>query len=136
VTPTSEPPVAGYYTLTPCRVLDTRDPAGPYGGPALSAGGTRTFAMSGRCSIPPEADAVAINVIVTQPTAAGFLTLYPIGVPAPLASTINYGPGQTRANNAIVQLGAGDFVGVLCGQSSGATHAVVDVVGYFRFVGP
>jgi len=136
VTPTSGPLVAGYYTLTPCRVADTRDPVGPWGGPALSAGGIRNFAMAGRCGIPAEADAVALNVIVTQPTAPGFLTLYPVGVTPPLASTINYGPGQTRANNAIVQLGAGDFIGVACGQSSGTTHVIIDVVGYFRFVGP
>ena len=135
-TPTSGPALAGYYTLTPCRVADTRDPAGPYGGPALSAGATRNFAMAGRCGIPAEADAVALNVIVTQPTAPGFLTLYPAGVSPPLASTINYGPGQTRANNAIVQLGVGDFLSVTCGQSSGTTHVILDVVGYFRFVGP
>jgi hypothetical protein len=136
VTPTSGPVLAGYYTLTPCRVADTRDPDGPYGGPALSAGAARSFALAGRCGIPPEADAVALNVIVTQPTAPGFLTLYPLGVTPPLASTINYGPGQTRANNAIVQLGSGDSIAVVCGQSSGATHAILDVVGYFRFVGP
>jgi hypothetical protein len=131
------PPVlAGYFTLTPCRVADTRDPDGPYGGPSLAAGATRSFAMAGRCGIPPEADAVALNVIVTQPSASGFLTLYPLGVTPPLASTINYGPGQTRANNAIVQLGSGDSIAVVCGQSSGTTHAVLDVVGYFRFVGP
>ena len=134
-TPTSGPLVAGYYTLTPCRVADTRDAAGPYGGPALSAGETRDFAMAGRCGIPPEANAVAVNVIVTQPTSAGFLTLYPLGVAPPLASTINYGPGQTRANNAIIQLGSGNSIAVTCGQSSGTTHVIIDVVGFFRFVG-
>ena len=77
-----------------------------------------------------------MNVTVTQPAAPGFLTLYPLGVAAPLASTINYGPGQTRANNAIIKLGSGDSIAVTCGQSSGATHFIVDVVGYFRFVGP
>ena len=128
--------MAGYYTLTPCRVADTRNAAGPYGGPALSAGETRDFAMAGPCGIPAEADAVAVNVIVTQPTALRFLTLYPLGVAPPLASTINYGPGQTRANNAIVQLGSGDSIAVTCGQSSGSTHVIIDVVGYFRFVGP
>jgi hypothetical protein len=136
VTPTVGPLVAGYYTLTPCRVLDTRGAAGLYGGPALGAGATRAFVFAGQCSIPAEADAVALNVTVTQPTAAGFLTLYPLGVSAPLASTINYGPGQTRANNAIIQLGSGDAISVASGQSSGTTHVIVDVVGYFRFVGP
>ena len=135
-TPTSGPVIAGYYTLTPCRVIDTREADGLYGGPALAAGATRSIPLAGRCAIPPEADAAAFNVTVTQPTAPGFLTLYPLGVAAPLASTINYGPGQTRANNAIVALGSGDSITVASGQSSGATHFIVDVVGYFRFVGP
>jgi len=114
-------------------VADTREPAGPYGGPALQAGATRAFVMAGRCEIPSNADAVAVNVIATQPTALGHVTIYPLGVPLPLASTINYRAGQTRANNAIVQIGANDSIAVTCGQSSGTTHFVIDVVGYFRF---
>ncbi len=117
-------------------MADTRDPNGPYGGPALSAGEVRSFEMPGRCGIPAEAGAVALNVIVTQPSAPGFLSLYPLGIAPPLASTINFGPGQTRANNAIVQLGSGGSIVVDNRQTSGATHVILDVVGYFRFPGP
>jgi hypothetical protein len=92
--------------------------------------------MAGRCDIPADADAVAVNVTVTQPTAIGHLTIYPLGAALPSTSTINYGAGRTRANNAIVQLGFGDSIAVTCGQSSGTTHFIVDVVGYFRFVSP
>jgi hypothetical protein len=134
-TPTP-PVVAGFYTLVPCRVADTRDVAGPYGAPPLDALTTRAFVMAGRCGIPGEADAVAINVTVTEPTAGGHLTIYQAGVPLPLASTINYRAGQTRANNAIVALGANDSIAVFCGQPSGTTQFLIDVVGYFRFVGP
>jgi hypothetical protein len=128
--------VAGFYTLVPCRVADTRDAPGPYGGPALSGLTSRTFVLAGPCGIPPEADAVAINVTVTQPTALGHLTIYPLGVPLPVASTINYSAGQTRANNAIVPLGTNDSIVVFSGQPSGTTHFLIDVVGYFRFTGP
>jgi hypothetical protein len=128
--------VAGFYTLVPCRVADTRDAVGPYGGPALAGLTSRAFVMAGPCSIPPEADALAVNVTVTEPTAGGHLTVYPAGVPLPLASTINYSAGQTRANNAIVPLGTNDSVVVFCGQPSGTTHFLIDVVGYFRFTGP
>lgn len=127
---------AGFYTLVPCRVADTRDSEGPYGAPALQAGATRTFALVGRCGIPLEADAVAVNVTVTQPTAAGHIRLYPAGISLPLSSTINYSAGQTRANNAIVQLGTDDSIAVTCTQSSGTTHFIIDVVGYFRFATP
>jgi hypothetical protein len=128
--------VAGFYTLTPCRLADTRDAPGPYGGPALQAGATRAFVMAGRCGIPAEADAIAVNVTVTQPTALGHVTIYPQGVALPTTSTINFSSGQTRANNAIVEVGANDSIAATCGQSSGTTHFIIDVVGYFRFVGP
>jgi hypothetical protein len=132
-TPTPRSPVAGFYTLVPCRVADTRDAEGPYGAPALQAGATRSFPMAGRCGIPGEADAVAVNVTVTQPTAPGHLVIYPFGTALPPASTINYAAGQTRANNAIVRLGSIDSIAVTCGQSTGTTHFILDVVGYFRF---
>jgi len=127
--------VAGFYTLTPCRLADTREAPGPFGGPALQASGTRSFVVVGSCGIPPEADAIAVNVTVTQSTAPGNLIIYPLGVALPTTSTINYGAGQTRANNAIVQVGAGGSIAVTCGQSSGATDLIIDVVGYFRFTG-
>ena len=135
-TPTPGPVVAGFYTLTPCRVVDTRNDPGPYGGPALQAAAARAFVMVGSCGIPVEADAIAVNVTVTQPTAPGFVTIYPVGVALPATSTINYGAGQTRANNAIVQVGAGGAIAAACGQSSGTTHFIIDVIGYFRFVAP
>jgi hypothetical protein len=128
--------VAGFYTLTPCRLADTREAPGPDGGPALQAGETRSFVMVGPCGIPAEADAIAVNVTVTQPTAQGHITIYPLGIPLPPTSTINYSAGQTRANNAIVQVGTDGSIAVTCGQLSGTTHFIIDVVGFFRFVGP
>jgi len=74
-----------------------------------------------------------LNVTVTRPTAGpGFLTLYPGGTALPLASTLNYRIGITRANNAIVPLGAGGEVIVHCGQGGGTADLVVDVNGYFQ----
>jgi len=89
--------------------------------------------MVGRCGIPAEADAIAVNVTVTQPTALGHVTIYPLGVPLPSTSTINYSAGQTRANNAIVQVGDNGSIAATCGQLSGTTHFIIDVIGYFRF---
>jgi hypothetical protein len=123
-----------FYTLTPCRVLDTRGPAGPYGAPALAAGARRTFVFAGQCGIPVNAAAVVVNVIAINPSADGFLTLFPGGTPQPPTSTINYRTGIVRANNAIVKLGVGELLGqidVLCGQFSGTVNTVVDVNGYF-----
>ena len=66
---------------------------------------------------------------VTQPTAPGHVILYPGGSPAPSVSAINFRAGQTRANNAIVPLGAG---GTLAVQSAAPTHFIPDVNGYFE----
>ncbi|HSE64838.1 MAG TPA: hypothetical protein VLG15_14620 [Thermoanaerobaculia bacterium] len=131
-TPTRTPLPFGFYTLEPCRVVDTRDPTGPFGGPSLQAGAVRTFTMTGRCGVPAEATAVSLNVVVTEPSAPGHLTVFPAGAPLPLASTINYVSGQTRANNAIVPLGVGGGISILCGQSSGTAQFIVDVNGYFQ----
>ena len=118
-----------FFTVTPCRIIDTRDPA--MGGPALASGATRVFTIAGQCNVPSTAKSVSVNVTVTQPTSAGFLILFPGGAP-PGASTINFRAGQTRANNAIVPLSATGTLSVADGQSSGTTHFILDVNGYFQ----
>ncbi len=135
VTPTPTPPGAGvkFFTVTPCRILDTRNPAGPYGGPALSSGATRTFVLAGQCTIPSGAIAVAVNMAVTQSTnGPGFLTLYPAGTTRPLAASMNYSAGQTRANNAIVPLGVSGDISVFDTQGGGTVQLILDVNGYFK----
>ena len=121
-----------FYTITPCRLADTRNPIGPYGGPALNAASVRTFVAAGQCGVPAGALAIAYNLTVTQGTQPGDLRIYPTGIPAPLVSTINYGGGQTRANNGISLLGgAGDFV-ILSDQPAGTVQVIVDLNGYFK----
>jgi len=120
-----------FYTVTPCRVLDTRGPAGPWGAPALPAGSDRAFSIAGRCNIPATARAVAVNLTVTGPTDLGYLVLFAVGGVPPTTSSINFRPGQTRANNAIVTLGpAGDIL-VRTGMASGSVQVILDVDGYF-----
>ena len=122
-----------FYTSSPCRVIDTRGAPGSLAGPALGAGERRTFVIAGACGIPGSALAVSVNVTVTGPAAAGFLTLAPGGQPLPLASTINFAAGDTRANNATLGLardGSGGIV-VLNG-SAGTVQLILDVNGYFQ----
>ena len=105
----------------------------PLGGPALAAGGSRSFPVAGACGVPATARAVAFNVTVTGATAAGNLALFPGDAPPPLASTLNYAVGQTRANNAVVAVGAAGDIIVRCVQPGGGTaHVVLDVTGYFE----
>jgi hypothetical protein len=134
-TPTATPPpVAGtsFHTLTPCRIADTRNPPGPQGGPALAAGASRSFAVSGVCAVPSTAKAVAVNLTAVLPTADGFLTLYPTGLPLPLASSINFRAGIVRANNAVLPVSGGGQISVFCGMQSGSTDFILDVTGWFE----
>jgi hypothetical protein len=126
------PVAAQFYTVTPCRVLDTRNPTGPYGGPALSPNSDRTFTLGGQCGIPSTARAVLLNLTVTQPSATGSLRLYAGGTPLPLASAINYRAGQTRANNEASPLGSSANLAVHCDQPTGNVQVIIDVNGYFQ----
>ena len=121
-----------FYTVSPCRIADTRDAPGPSGGPALAANSVRTFPVAGLCGIPSSARAVAINLAVFQPSNAGDLRVYPAGATVPLASAINFRTGIVRANNAVVPLGTGGQISVQCDMPSGTTHFFFDVYGYFE----
>jgi hypothetical protein len=127
------PSSSNYYTLPPCRLVDTRNPNGPRGGPAIAASARRNFTLTGVCGIPAAAKAVSVNLTVTGPAAAGNLKAFPGDGIAPAASLLNFSAGQTRANNAIVLL-ATDGSGVLAVQngSTGSLHFVLDVNGYFQ----
>ncbi len=123
-----------YFTVTPCRVFDTRTEDAP-----LLSGTIRVFPVVVEpCGIPPSALAVAFNLTVVTPTGSGHLTAFPGDGSLPLASTINFGPGQTRANNAILSLaenGEGSIALFTFVQGLGQTHAVLDVTGYFEVEG-
>lgn len=89
--------------------------------------------MVGQCAIPPSATAVSLNLTVTGGTGPGYLTVYPQGSAIPLASTINFREGQTRANNAIIPLGTGGAISIFYGQAPGNTvDVIVDVNGFFQ----
>jgi probable HAF family extracellular repeat protein len=131
-TPAPDPDLL-YFTLAPCRVVDTRGLGAPVGGPALQGQETRILQVSGYCSIPSTAKALSLNVTVTQTGASGNLRLFPAGSSLPLASSINYAIGQTRANNAIMQLNLAGKLAVFVGQPSNTTtHLIIDVSGYFE----
>jgi hypothetical protein len=88
--------------------------------------------VTGYCGIPATAKAVSLNVTVVSPTAGGHLRLYASGAARPGTSSINYTANQTRANNAVVSLGADGALMVYVSQPSGTTHIVIDVNGYFQ----
>jgi hypothetical protein len=120
----------GFYTLPPCRLIDTRGPSGSVGAP-LQPFQQLQYILRDVCGIPASATALSLNVTVTQPEAPGFLRLFsPLLASAPIASNLNFGTGQTRANNAIVGV---YFYGlVVQNGSAGTVQLIVDVNGYFQ----
>lgn len=127
------PATSDFYTVPPCRIVDTAKPNGPLGGPALTANQTRTFDLTGPCGVPSAAKSLALNITVLNPTAQGNLQLFP-GNAMPLGtSSINFAPGRNLANNAILLL-ATDGTGTLGvkNASAGTTGVLIDVVGYFQ----
>lgn len=118
------------YIVTPCRVVDTRGPNGPSGGPALASGLTRDIQFSGVCGIPVTAKSVVANITAVSPAANGYLAFYPTGSVWPGNSTLNYRTAKTRANNSILSLSNAGSATVL---NNGATlHFIIDVTGYFE----
>ncbi len=129
-----------FFPLTPCRIIDTRGPVGPTGGPALSANTIRNFPVIGvnSCGVPSTAKAVAFNITTIQASEAGDLRIFPYQSPVPLASVINFSSADfALANGAIIPIAniGGLDISVqtdMAPGSSGSVHLVVDVTGYFQ----
>ncbi len=134
-TPYATPALAAsqWVPVTPCRVADTRGATGPFAGPSLAGGSSRTFAIpQSACGIPPTATAYSLNVTVVPSGPLSYLTLWPAGETQPLVSTLNSFDGSVVANAAIVPAGAGGAVSV---YASNPTDVIVDIDGYFETAG-
>ena len=127
--------VVGYFTpgqstsrniaTSPRRVLDTRPDAKP-----LGAAVTLKLPLVGVGNVPASGvSAVVCNVTVTEPTAAGFITVWPNGEDRPEASSLNFVRGLTIPNLVVCKVGTEGAVCIF--NSAGSSHVIVDVVGYF-----
>ncbi|MFD7263533.1 PKD domain-containing protein [Streptomyces sp. NPDC059874] len=119
----------GYTSLNPARLVDTREGLGASRRqiPGQNEIGVQ---ITGRGGVPAGASAVALNVTVTNPQQAGYLTVYPSGQAIPATSNLNFTAGQTVANSVIIPVGADGKINIRNGSWAG-TDAVVDVVGYY-----
>ena len=135
-TPTRSAPATpagmGYYhPVAPYRILDTR--TGPQGVPGGKVGPASeiTVDVTGGASGVPETDvsAVVINTTVTEPTAAGYLTVFPSDESRPLTSNLNFAAGQTVPNLVTVKVGGDGSVKVY--NAAGQVHVIFDIVGWY-----
>ena len=127
------PVVTGYKALDPVRLLDTRPSHPTVDGQGAGAGvqpiGTVTVMhVAGRGGVPTNAATAVLNVTVTEPVSAGYVTVYPCGIDPPLASNLNFVVGQTIPNAVVSKIGTN---GNVCIFNSQPLQLVADVNGYF-----
>jgi trimeric autotransporter adhesin len=121
-----------YEPLNPARLLDTR-PAGvtidsvSQRAGLRPAGSITEVLVGGRGGVRTNRYAVVLNVTVVEPTAAGYVTVYPCTAAPPNASNLNFVAGQTVANAVVVDMSAGYKV---CIFNSAPTQVLVDVTGF------
>lgn len=119
-----------FYSLTPCRVVDTRN---GNGGP-LQPGVERDYNIAETCGIPSSAIAYSFNVTVL-PTKGelDYLTVWPQGQTRPTVSTLNDPTGTAVANAAIVPAGSNNASAFYAHDNP--TNLLLDVNGYFAPAG-
>jgi serine protease len=120
-----------FYSLTPCRVVDTRNAPGTNGGPNLGTT-RRDFVIKGNCGVPTTAKAVSINLAVTGASTTSWLTIWPAGQAIPNTAAINFSQNDwALSNGAIVGLAAGS-PDLSIQNANGTVAVIVDVTGYFQ----
>ncbi len=128
------PAVGSPGPLVPARLLDSRAGATTIDGAQAAdgrraAGSVTEVTVAGRGGVPATASAVVLNVTAVSPDAAGYLTVYPCGAERPLASNVNYTPGQIIPNAVVAKVGDN---GKVCVFTLVGSDLVVDVNGYVR----
>jgi glucose/arabinose dehydrogenase len=138
--------VLGYYTeaplpvpagrfigVTPTRLLDTRNDASAGNPYTRTNNGNESivrFPVAGRGGVPAGATTVSLTVTAIGPgsDASGYVTAYAGGTAQPPTSTVNHtGSGDTRANLALVPLGADGSIELYLYQ---VADVVLDVGGW------
>ena len=133
-----------FFTVTPCRVYDSRGTDGPLdmGLTFTAQTGTDGILVAGVCGVAADAVAAAFNVTIVGATESGELLVFPAGQAPPPAGATPFSAGRTRAMLEIVPLGSS-------GASTGRVDAlatvtpptnpgpdqyqlILDVTGYFR----
>ncbi len=118
-----------FIKIVPCRVADTRNATGPFGGPSIVGGSSRNFVIpNGACGIPVVAAAYSLNVTVVPYGGLGYITVWPSGQSQPFVSTLNSIDGRVKANAAIVPAGSNGAISVF---ATDITDVVLDINGYF-----
>ncbi len=148
---TSQGPALQFYSIAPCRLVDTRGAAAgfngisPFSGPSIPGNGTITIpvqsaaeasanTMPAPCGvIPSTAQAYSFNLTVV-PAAGGavdYVSLWPAGSDQPVVSTLDDPQGLIVSNAAIVPAGSPSGGISVYNAGPSATDVIIDLNGYF-----
>lgn len=114
-----------FYPMPPCRVVDTRGPAGEFGGPSLL--GDRVVSLPAGACLIPVANAYSLNATVVPQGFLGYLALWAAGGTKPTVSTLNAYDGSVTSNAAIVPAANG----AITAFTTNTTDLILDLNGYF-----
>lgn len=120
------PPTTGgdyFYALAPCRVFDSRNPAGS----AATSGTTSINVVGSGCQVPSTAQSYVLNATVVPIGSLQYLTLWAGGGDAPFVSTLNADPATITSNMAIVP----SLNGGMNAYATDSTYLILDLSGYF-----
>lgn len=130
-----------FTPLTPCRIVDTREPGAGGTIPAGTARGFKawgaSFAAQGGsatdCGIPQTTNvaALALNLVAAYPAADGWIAAYPFGGTLPNSSSLNYVAGAVVANGATVKVSQTSLANDWNLHTVATTHFIADVLGYY-----
>lgn len=124
------PSADGYGPLPPQRMFDTRTGEGAGGVvKPLGSASTLTAQVAGRQGVPADATAVILNVVATNTTRSGHLTVWPTGRARPGTASLSTRRGFSVPNLVVAPVGAGGRISMF--NAVGATDVVADVIGYF-----
>jgi len=98
-------------------------------GCAFTGQAPKGLQVAGTAGVPNGVTAVVLNLTATDATANSYLTAYPDLTTQPLASNLNFGPGQTVPNLVIATVGSDGKVNVA--NRFGNVDIVADMFGYY-----
>jgi hypothetical protein len=118
-----------FHALSPVRMFDTRDGTGGVPDTPVGPTGTLDVKIAGVNGVPAGATAVMLNVTVVNGTSPSFLTVWPTGMPRPLASSLNWSTSRPTPNGVTVPIGAGGMVSFY--NLAGLVDVLADATGYY-----
>ena len=120
-----------FKPATPFRITDTRPGSGQANaGNTLHGASTLTVKVGGVGAVPATgAASVVLNITAVDGDTGSYLTAYPSDSPRPVASNVNFLPGQVVPNRVIVPLAKDGTISLY--NLAGTVDAIVDVSGWF-----